>query len=120
MTKFQGCCLALALSAASAASANEARPADFRPPELLGPAGFESSSKAAAGQPFELLGQTIPAGQRKQLNWEIEAAMGAVAIPTPILIAHGRKSGPVLCLTAAVHGDELNGVEVVRRILFDI
>ncbi len=102
------------------ASANEVQPPDPESDELMSSTGFESPSQTAAGAPFILLGQEIPAGERRQLNWEIEAAMGAVAIPTPILVAHGNKAGPVLCLTAAIHGDELNGVEVVRRIVFDL
>ncbi|MFK7958452.1 MAG: succinylglutamate desuccinylase/aspartoacylase family protein, partial [Lysobacterales bacterium] len=113
--------LALLFSLATLAGANEVQPAEeSQASDLLGPQGFESGETTPSGTPFELLGQEIPAGQRKQLNWEIEAAMGAVATPTPILVAHGKQAGPVLCLTAAVHGDELNGVEVVRRILFEI
>ena len=123
MTTFvlRNAALALLLSTASIAGANEVQPAEETlVVDLLGPQGFESAETTPSGKPFELLGQDIPAGQRKQLNWEIEAAMGAVATPTPILVAHGKQAGPVLCLTAAVHGDELNGVEVVRRILFEI
>jgi predicted deacylase len=33
----------------------------------------------------------------------------------PVLVARGLEPGPTLCLTAGVHGDELNGVEVARR-----
>jgi predicted deacylase len=35
----------------------------------------------------------------------------------PIHVVHGRKPGPVLLVTAAIHGDELTGVEVIRRLL---
>lgn len=37
-----------------------------------------------------------------------------------MLVVNGAKKGPVLCLTAAVHGDELNGIEIVRRVLYDL
>ncbi|MEM1090553.1 MAG: succinylglutamate desuccinylase/aspartoacylase family protein [Pseudomonadota bacterium] len=116
----QACLLALLMAMVGGAAANETQLTELPPAALLGPAGFESAAATVAGEPFELLGQQIPAGERRQLNWQIEATMGAVAIPTPILVAHGQRPGPVLCLTAAVHGDELNGVEVVRQILFDI
>jgi predicted deacylase len=33
----------------------------------------------------------------------------------PVFVSRGKERGPTLCLTAGVHGDELNGVEVVRR-----
>jgi predicted deacylase len=35
----------------------------------------------------------------------------------PVHIVHGRKPGPCLLICAAIHGDEINGVEIVRRIL---
>ena len=35
----------------------------------------------------------------------------------PVHIIHGRQGGPVLFISAAVHGDELNGVEIIRRLL---
>jgi predicted deacylase len=37
-----------------------------------------------------------------------------------VLAVNGARPGPTLCLTAAVHGDELNGIEMVRRVLHDI
>jgi predicted deacylase len=37
-----------------------------------------------------------------------------------VLVINGVKPGPVLCLTGAVHGDELNGIEIVRRVMYDI
>ncbi len=38
----------------------------------------------------------------------------------PILVAKGRKEGPVLGVTAAVHGDELNGIRVIQRLFYDL
>lgn len=35
----------------------------------------------------------------------------------PVHVIHGKRSGPVLFASAAVHGDELNGIEIIRRIL---
>ena len=69
---------------------------------------------------FVILGQQLEPGELRQFNWQLESAMAGLAIPTPVLVAHGRKRGPTLCLVAAVHGDELNGVEIVRRIMFDL
>ena len=39
---------------------------------------------------------------------------------TPVLVVNGALPGPTLCLTAAVHGDELNGIEMVRRVLHNL
>ncbi|MDX5299137.1 MAG: M14 family metallopeptidase, partial [Gammaproteobacteria bacterium] len=35
----------------------------------------------------------------------------------PVEVVHGRKDGPVLLVCGAIHGDEINGVEIVRRLL---
>ena len=35
----------------------------------------------------------------------------------PVHVIHGRRPGPVLLVSAAVHGDEINGVEIIRRLL---
>jgi hypothetical protein len=71
-------------------------------------------------KPFELLGAAIPAASSRQLTWAATEQFEGVSVETPVLVAHGAESGPVLCLTAAVHGDELNGIEIVRRVLHDL
>lgn len=38
-------------------------------------------------------------------------------INMPVHVVHGRQHGPVLFVSAAIHGDELNGVEIIRRLL---
>jgi len=37
-----------------------------------------------------------------------------------VLVVNGTKPGPTLCLTAAIHGDELNGIEIVRRVMYEL
>ena len=46
--------------------------------------------------------------------------MEGFVVPVPVIVLNGKGPGPVLCLTAAVHGDELNGIEVTRRVLDDV
>lgn len=69
-------------------------------------------------EPFSLLGSTVAPGETRSLLWAASQNFAGMALDTPVLVAHGTKPGPVLCLTAAVHGDELNGIEIVRRVLF--
>jgi predicted deacylase len=66
-----------------------------------------------------LLGAEVPPGTVKRLTWNSTAIEGFVE-PVPVVVLNGKGAGPVLCLTAAVHGDELNGIEVVRRVLDDL
>ena len=67
-----------------------------------------------------LLGTEVAAGTSTQLAWSPGHTFEGLAQPTPVLVVRGAKSGPTLCLTAAVHGDELNGIEIVRRVMFDL
>jgi hypothetical protein len=39
---------------------------------------------------------------------------------TPVFVARGATPGPTLCLSAGIHGDELSGVEVARRVFAEI
>jgi hypothetical protein len=71
-------------------------------------------------RPFPLLGATLPPGTFRKLVWDSVDSFAASEIPATVLVAHGVQRGPVLCLTAAIHGDELNGIETVRRIMNDL
>src|SRR5690606_1722714 len=56
----------------------------------------------------------------KQLQWAAGESFFGQPLASPVLVVHGRKKGKTLCLTSAIHGDELNGVEVIIRTLADI
>ena len=83
-----------------------------QPPEQ----GTELKSKGR----MRLLGADVPPGARRKLIWTSGAAMEGFVSPVPVFVLNGKGPGPVLCVTAAVHGDELNGIEVARRVLDDI
>ena len=71
-------------------------------------------------EPLLLLGVEIAPGTSQRLSWSATELFEGVPVSTPVLVVNGALPGPTLCLTAAVHGDELNGVEMVRRVLHDI
>lgn len=52
--------------------------------------------------------------------WSPNKVFEGMASETPVLVVNGAEPGPVLCLTAAVHGDELNGIEMVRRVFQEL
>src|SRR5690606_26571446 len=54
------------------------------------------------------------------LQWSPGQYISSLDTPVPVLVAHGARPGPTLCLTAAIHGDEINGIEIVRRVLHQI
>lgn len=66
-----------------------------------------------------LLGAEVKPGTATRLGWSPDTTGTGLSLPTPVLIINGENAGPTLCLTAAVHGDELNGIEIVRRIMYD-
>ena len=76
-----------------------------------------SVSAQRDGQPFELLGETIAIGTRRMLEMPAAQLYTNTPLNIPVHIVHGRRAGPVLLLCAAIHGDELNGVEIIRRLL---
>ncbi len=71
-------------------------------------------------QPLRMLGEEVPPGTSTRLNWVATELFEGVPVSTPILVVNGRAAGPTLCLTAAIHGDELNGIEVVRRVMHEV
>jgi predicted deacylase len=68
---------------------------------------------------LRILGSEVPPGATARLNWAATELFEGVPVSTPVLVINGALPGPTLCLTAAVHGDELNGIEMVRRIMHD-
>jgi len=82
--------------------------------------GAGASVARAQWQSTEVLGETIEPGQKWLLSWVSSESFAGGPVPIPVRVARGAHPGPTLCLTAAVHGDELNGIEVVRRILLEV
>lgn len=88
------------------------------PPGLI-PAGDPGSSEFIGPVmlgPFEILGAKVLPGKRARLEWNAGMSFSGSEVVGPVVVVHGARPGPVLCLTAGVHGDELNSVEIVRRI----
>ncbi len=56
-------------------------------------------------------------GQRLTVNLPIADLYTNTELTMPIRVMRGRRAGPTLFVSAAVHGDEINGVEIIRRLL---
>ncbi|QEY53096.1 succinylglutamate desuccinylase/aspartoacylase family protein [Legionella longbeachae] len=61
--------------------------------------------------------EKIKPGQRKTILLPMPKLYDWTPICLPIHVINGSEEGPTLCLTAAIHGDEINGVEIIRRLL---
>jgi hypothetical protein len=77
----------------------------------------DTAPEPAPDPALELLGKRIEPGTRARVYWRSGATFLGDSMQVPVTVVHGAKPGPVLCLTGAIHGDELNGVEVIRRVL---
>ncbi|MCX7563745.1 succinylglutamate desuccinylase/aspartoacylase family protein [Xanthomonadaceae bacterium XH05] len=110
-----GWALAIAGLVAAPAAADES----FVGPPPLSPAGDPASSEFVGPVlvgPFEILDAQVLPGKRARLEWNANMNFSGSEVVSPVVVVHGVRPGPVLCLTAGIHGDELNSVEIVRRI----
>ena len=64
---------------------------------------------------IEVVGRSVAPGTSSKFPFMPDRPFEASFLNTPVFVARGRSPGPTLCLTAGVHGDEINGVEVARR-----
>lgn len=120
-------CLALAATCAAAADDDDSLP--NRAPWLealeflsleVGDGVPDGAEPEPESEPFELLGEAVLPGDFKRLSWSDNQTFAGLEVAVPVLVANGHRPGPVLCMTAAIHGDELNGIEIVRNVMFGI
>jgi predicted deacylase len=69
------------------------------------------------GQTITVGKQDVPPGVRKTVELSVANLYTHTHLTMPVHIVNGRRDGPTLFLTAAIHGDELNGVEIIKRVL---
>ncbi|HSM31667.1 MAG TPA: succinylglutamate desuccinylase/aspartoacylase family protein [Woeseiaceae bacterium] len=60
---------------------------------------------------------TVNAGERATVRLPVADLYTGTSLSMPVHVVCGRREGPVLFVSAAIHGDELNGVEIIRRLL---
>jgi len=68
-------------------------------------------------KPFEIGAFTIAPGTRRTVDLPVSVLSDHTPVTMSVHVLHGRRPGPVLFVSAAIHGDEVIGVEIARRIL---
>ncbi len=68
-------------------------------------------------KPITIGETTVMPGERASVNLPVADLYTATSLFMPVKVICGRSAGPVMFVSAAVHGDELNGVEIIRRLL---
>lgn len=66
---------------------------------------------------FEIAGERIDAGTRKTVHIPVSTLSDHTPVTLSAHVIHGRKDGPTMFVSAGIHGDEVIGVEIVRRLL---
>jgi predicted deacylase len=71
----------------------------------------------AARAPFTIGAETVAPGSRRTINLPVSVLSDHTPVTMSVHVVHGRRPGPTLFVSASVHGDEVIGVEIVRRLL---
>ena len=66
---------------------------------------------------LEILGEKVEPGSSKEVSFNVAKLHTQTNIDVPVIIERSKKPGPTVVITAGIHGDEVNGVEVVRQII---
>jgi predicted deacylase len=67
--------------------------------------------------PVEIAGVFVNPGERRRIEIPVAKLPTGTGLHLPIMVINGQKPGPTVWISAAVHGDEVNGVEIIGRVL---
>lgn len=66
---------------------------------------------------LKILGESVALGESKEVSFNVAKLHTQSNIDVPVFIERSKKPGPTVLITAGIHGDEVNGVEIVRQII---
>jgi uncharacterized protein len=75
---------------------------------------------SAPGVPLTLAGVEVPPGRRARVEIPVAGMVTGGVLSLPVEVRNGRRDGPTVWVNAAIHGDELNGIEAIRRVAREI
>jgi predicted deacylase len=67
--------------------------------------------------PFTLSETGVKPGTSKRVDIPVARVPSGMWLSLPVVVVHGERPGPALWLSAAVHGDELNGIAIIREVV---
>ena len=81
--------------------------------------GSDEQTSASAGDDslITVAGETVAAGMRKRTDIPVAQLPTQAEVSIPVEVVNGSEAGPRLWVDASIHGDEINGVEIVRELL---
>lgn len=67
--------------------------------------------------PLVIFDEAVLPGESKTINVEIARLHTTTKLNIPVIVRRSKIEGPVVLFSAGIHGDEINGVEIVRQII---
>ena len=67
--------------------------------------------------PFSIAGESVAPGERRTVNIPVSVLANHTPVNLAVHVVHGARPGPVMFMSGVVHGDEIIGLEVVRRLV---
>ena len=75
------------------------------------------TSRQETSEPFEIGGARVEPGTVGRVEIPVARLPTQTEVTIPVHVSHGARPGPRLWLSATIHGDELNGLEIIHRVL---
>ncbi|GJM22748.1 MAG: deacylase [Planctomycetota bacterium] len=79
--------------------------------------GKRGSANASTHQAFEIARERIEPGTSRELDLPVARLPTRTSVDLPLVVRHGTRPGPCVWISSCVHGDELNGIEIIRQVL---
>jgi predicted deacylase len=79
----------------------------------------EALAKTAHAE-LKISGIRVAPGETREIYLKVSESYLASSIQIPVTVIRGHQPGPTAFVMAALHGNEINGVDIVRRLIFDI
>lgn len=76
-----------------------------------------AATEGAAWGAFRIADAVVAPGERRTVNLRVASLYTSAPVDLPVIVLRGAVPGPTLFVSAALHGDEIIGVEIIRRVL---
>ena len=71
-------------------------------------------------KPFDICGVSVYPGETREVELVVSELYTTAPVAIPVRVVRGWERGPKVFVTAAVHGDEINGTEIIRELVYDV
>src|SRR5690554_476084 len=66
---------------------------------------------------FTIAGTSVAAGETKKIELPVGRLYTDNLVSMPVYVKRGKRPGPTIFISAAIHGDEINGIEIIQRLI---